>query len=118
MRARRNLFGPVVIVEVQSVVCVTDGKHHTKYCHLLYVEHLYTCLALDAVPNPQVNPDVKLIYMTTHAIDETKYFGEWLQALKGFEERDPKYLDACKSEVCAVSAYKHVLQYKMARTST
>ena len=37
--------------------------------------------------------------MTTHAIEESKYFGAWQDALKGYKERDPAYLDVCKKKV-------------------
>ena len=37
--------------------------------------------------------------MTTHTIEESKYFGAWVDALKGYAERDPAYLDACKKQV-------------------
>ena len=37
--------------------------------------------------------------MTTHTIQESKYLGPWLDAIKGYAERDPTYLNACKRKV-------------------
>ncbi|CAM9622949.1 unnamed protein product [Ectocarpus sp. 4 AP-2014] len=44
----------------------------------------------------EVNPDIKLVYMTTHTIDESKYYGEWKTALEGYKARDPAFLEPCK----------------------
>ncbi|CAN0251124.1 unnamed protein product, partial [Hapterophycus canaliculatus] len=46
----------------------------------------------------QVNPEIKLVFMSTHAIDESKYFGDWQHALEGYKARNPVYLDACKAK--------------------
>eukprot|EP00752_Nemacystus_decipiens_P006929 g6222.t1 len=44
----------------------------------------------------QVNPDIKLVFMTTHSIDESKYYGEWSDTLEAYKARDPAYLEPCK----------------------
>ncbi|CAM9926993.1 unnamed protein product [Scytosiphon promiscuus] len=46
----------------------------------------------------QANPDIRLIFMSTHAIDESKYFGDWLHALEGYKARNPVFLDSCKAK--------------------
>lgn len=47
----------------------------------------------------KANPNIKLVFMTTHAIDEDKYVGAWHDALEGYKARDPVYLNACKEKV-------------------
>lgn len=47
----------------------------------------------------KVNPEIQLVYMTTHTIDESKYYGEWKTALEGYEARDPAFLETCKLKV-------------------
>ena len=43
--------------------------------------------------------------MTSHAIDESKYFGEWGDTLEGYKARDPAYLEPCKVKVCPTVFY-------------
>lgn len=50
----------------------------------------------------KVNPDIRLVFMSTHAIDESKYFGDWQHALEGYKARNPVYLDSCKPKVPAI----------------
>ncbi|CAM9586746.1 unnamed protein product, partial [Ectocarpus fasciculatus] len=44
----------------------------------------------------EANPDIKLVYMTTHTIAESNYFGEWKTRLEGYKARDPAFLEPCK----------------------
>eukprot|EP00903_Cladosiphon_okamuranus_P006918 g6733.t1 len=44
----------------------------------------------------KLNPGIKLVYMSTHTIDESKYFGKWGDTLQGYKARDPTYLESCK----------------------
>ncbi|CAM9201363.1 unnamed protein product [Ascophyllum nodosum] len=46
----------------------------------------------------EVNPKIKQVFCSTHTIDESKYVGDWLDTLKGYERRDPEYLNKCKSK--------------------
>lgn len=55
--------------------------------------------------NCKVNPDINLVFMTTHAIDESKYFGEWGETLEGYKARDPAYLEPCKVKVRPLVAH-------------
>lgn len=90
---------------------LTGGRHNPALV-VLAVYILFGCLSRHALRGSccsrtptmlnfklKVNPDIKLVFMSTHAIDESKYFGEWEDTLEGYKRRDPAYLEPCKLKV-------------------
>ncbi|CAN0426146.1 unnamed protein product [Pylaiella littoralis] len=41
------------------------------------------------------NPNIKLVFMSTHTIDEGKFVGPWHDTLEGYKARDPVRLKSC-----------------------
>ena len=66
---------------------------------LFYSTARHSNLNRSLLEQSQVNPKIKQVFCSTHTIDESKYVGDWLDTLKGYERRDPEYLNKCKSEV-------------------
>lgn len=42
-----------------------------------------------------MNEGVKLVYMTTHPVDEGLYVGEREKMMEGYAARDPAFVDRC-----------------------